>query len=77
VLNFNRAEAKAQLTAMGVKNVRDGGLYSLHMDDAFATKFSSAVSITNALTAAKAQNGHDKGSRPRRRGLFIRGAVTA
>src|SRR6185295_9892375 len=33
VADFNRERAKAALTAMGVKNVRDGGMYSLHMDD--------------------------------------------
>ena len=35
VADFDREHAKAELIAMGVKNVRDGGLYSLHMDDPF------------------------------------------
>src|SRR5437868_417000 len=35
VADFNREKAKAELIAMGVKNVRDGGLYSLHLDDPF------------------------------------------
>jgi len=33
--DFNRDHAKAALTAMGVKNVREAGRYSLHMDDPF------------------------------------------
>ena len=35
VADFNRDRAKAALTAMGVKNVREAGRYSLHMDDPF------------------------------------------
>jgi catechol 2,3-dioxygenase-like lactoylglutathione lyase family enzyme len=50
VLNFNRAEAKAKLIAMGVKNVRDGGLYSLHMDDAFGYDVQLSGLDNNALT---------------------------
>ena len=50
VLNFNRAEAKAKLAAMGVKNVRDGGLYSLHMDDAFGYDIQLSGLDNNALT---------------------------
>ena len=50
VANFNRAEAKAQLTAMGVKNVRDGGLYSLHMDDAMGYDVQLSGLDNNALT---------------------------
>ena len=50
VLNFNRAEAKAKLTAMGVKNVRDGGLYSLHMDDAMGYDVQLSGLDNNALT---------------------------
>jgi hypothetical protein len=33
VADFNRDRAKAELLALGVKNVRDGGPRSLHMDD--------------------------------------------
>src|SRR5438093_776720 len=35
VADFNRDRAKAELIALGVKNVRDGGPRSLHMDDPF------------------------------------------
>jgi len=50
VANFNRAEAKAKLTAMGVKNVRDGGEYSLHMDDPFGFDVQISGLENNALT---------------------------
>ena len=50
VANFNRAEAKAELIAMGVKNVRDGGMYSLHMDDAFGYDVQLSGLDNNALT---------------------------
>ena len=33
VADFDRDRAKAQLTALGVKNVRDGGPYSVYVDD--------------------------------------------
>ena len=35
VADFDQARAKAQLTAMGVKNIRDAGKYSVHMEDPF------------------------------------------
>ena len=35
VADFNRDRMKADLTAMGLKNVRDGGPRSLHVDDPF------------------------------------------
>jgi len=35
VADFNRDRAKAALTAMGVKNLREAGRYSLNMDDPF------------------------------------------
>jgi hypothetical protein len=35
VADFNRERAKAELLALGVKNVRDSGPRSLHMDDVF------------------------------------------
>jgi hypothetical protein len=35
VADFNRDRAKAELTAMGLKNVRDGGPNSVHLDDPF------------------------------------------
>jgi catechol 2,3-dioxygenase-like lactoylglutathione lyase family enzyme len=50
VADFNRERAKADLTAMGVKNVRDGGLYSLHMDDPFGYDVQISGLENNALT---------------------------
>jgi catechol 2,3-dioxygenase-like lactoylglutathione lyase family enzyme len=35
VADFNRDRVKAELTAMGLKNVRDGGPRSVHVDDPF------------------------------------------
>jgi catechol 2,3-dioxygenase-like lactoylglutathione lyase family enzyme len=50
VADFNRERAKAELIAMGVKNVRDGGLYSLHMDDPFGYDVQISGLENNALT---------------------------
>ena len=50
VADFNREKVKAQLIALGVKNVRDGGLYSLHMDDAFGYDVQISGLENNALT---------------------------
>ena len=50
VADFNREKAKAELIAMGVKNVRDGGLYSLHMDDPFGYDVQISGLENNALT---------------------------
>ena len=50
VADFNRERAKADLIAMGVKNVRDGGLYSLHMDDPFGYDVQISGLENNALT---------------------------
>ena len=50
VADFNRERAKAELIAMGVKNVRDGGLYSLHMDDPFGYNVQISGLENNALT---------------------------
>jgi len=35
VADFDRERAKAQLTAMGARNVRDGGPFSVYVDDPF------------------------------------------
>ena len=35
VADFDQGRAEAQLTALGVKNIRKAGKYSLHMEDAF------------------------------------------
>jgi len=74
VLNFNRAEAKAKLTAMGVKNVRDGGLYSLHMDDAFGYDVQLSGLDNNAADRRLARQ---RLRRLCRRSLFVCGAVTS
>jgi hypothetical protein len=50
VADFDREHAKAELIAMGVKNVRDGGLYSLHMDDPFGYDVQISGLANNALT---------------------------
>jgi catechol 2,3-dioxygenase-like lactoylglutathione lyase family enzyme len=50
VADFDREKAKAQLIALGVKNVRDGGLYSLHMDDVFGYDVQVSGLANNALT---------------------------
>jgi hypothetical protein len=50
VADFNREKVKAQLIGLGVKNVRDGGLYSLHMDDAMGYDIQISGLENNALT---------------------------
>jgi len=50
VADFNRERAKADLIAMGDKNVRDGGPYSLHMDDPFGYDVQISGLENNALT---------------------------
>ena len=50
VADFERERVKADLVAMGVQNVRDGGLYSLHMTDAFGYDVQISGVANNALT---------------------------
>jgi catechol 2,3-dioxygenase-like lactoylglutathione lyase family enzyme len=50
VADFKRDEAKARLIAMGVKNVREGGKYSLHMEDAMGYDVQISGLENNALT---------------------------
>jgi hypothetical protein len=50
VADFNREQAKAMLIGMGVQNVRDGGLYSLHMTDPFGYDVQISGVANNALT---------------------------
>jgi hypothetical protein len=50
VADFNRDRAKAELLALGVKNVRDGGPRSLHMDDVFGYDVQICGLENNALT---------------------------
>nr|ACN58749.1 hypothetical protein AKSOIL_0071 [uncultured bacterium BLR3] len=50
VADFDREKAKVQLKALGVENVRDGGLYSLHMTDAFGYDVQISGIANNALS---------------------------
>jgi len=50
VADFDREKAKVDLKALGVENVRDGGLYSLHMTDAFGYDVQISGVANNALT---------------------------
>jgi catechol 2,3-dioxygenase-like lactoylglutathione lyase family enzyme len=50
VADFDRERVKAELIAMGVKNVRDGGPYSLHMVDPFGYDVQISGLENNALT---------------------------
>jgi len=50
VADFNRDRAKAELIAMGVKNVREAGMHSLHMDDPFGYDVQISGLEVNALT---------------------------
>jgi catechol 2,3-dioxygenase-like lactoylglutathione lyase family enzyme len=50
VADFDRNRARAQLQALGVQNVRDGGLYSLHMTDPFGYDIQLSGVANNALT---------------------------
>src|SRR5262249_28990303 len=47
---LNPQPAHAELIAMGVKNVRDGGPYSLHFDDPFGYDVQISGLENNALT---------------------------
>jgi len=50
VADFNRDQARAQLQALGVQNIRDGGLYSLHMTDPFGYDIQLSGVANNAIT---------------------------
>jgi catechol 2,3-dioxygenase-like lactoylglutathione lyase family enzyme len=50
VADFNRDRAKASLTAMGVKNIREAGGNSLYMDDPFGYEVQISGLEANALT---------------------------
>ena len=50
VADFERNRVRDQLKAMGVDNVRDGGLYSLHMTDPFGYDVQISGLANNALT---------------------------
>jgi catechol 2,3-dioxygenase-like lactoylglutathione lyase family enzyme len=50
VADFDRDRARAELISLGVKDVRDGGLYSLHMLDPFGYDVQISGFANNALT---------------------------
>jgi hypothetical protein len=50
VADFNRDRARTELTALGVKNIRDGGPRSLHMDDVNGYDVQICGLENNALT---------------------------
>ena len=50
VADFERERAKVELKSLGVENVRDGGLYSLHMTDPFGYDVQISGVANNALT---------------------------
>jgi Glyoxalase/Bleomycin resistance protein/Dioxygenase superfamily len=50
VADFDREKAKAELKSLGVENVREGGLYSLHMTDPFGYDVQISGLANNALT---------------------------
>jgi len=50
VADFDRDQASAELKAIGVENVRNGGAYSLHMTDAFGYDVQISGFANNALT---------------------------
>jgi hypothetical protein len=49
VADFDREKAKAELKSLGVEDVRDGGLYSLHMTDSFGYDVQISGLANNAL----------------------------
>ena len=50
VADFDRNRARADLQALGVQNIRDGGLYSLHMTDPFGYDIQLSGVANNAIT---------------------------
>jgi catechol 2,3-dioxygenase-like lactoylglutathione lyase family enzyme len=50
VADFDRNRARAELQALGVQNIRDGGLYSLHMTDPFGYDIQLSGIANNAIT---------------------------
>jgi catechol 2,3-dioxygenase-like lactoylglutathione lyase family enzyme len=50
VADFERERAKVELKSLGVENVRDGGLYSLHMTDPFGYDVQISGVANNALS---------------------------
>jgi hypothetical protein len=50
VADFDRERVKADLKAMGVENVRDGGMFSLHMTDPFGYDVQISGLANNAVS---------------------------
>jgi catechol 2,3-dioxygenase-like lactoylglutathione lyase family enzyme len=55
VADFDRERAKAQLTAMGAKNVRDGGPFSVYVDDPFGYEVQIGGIGVTAICGAEAR----------------------
>ena len=55
VADFDRERAKAQLAALGVKNVRDGGPFSLYVNDPFGYEVQIAGLGVTAICGAEAR----------------------
>jgi catechol 2,3-dioxygenase-like lactoylglutathione lyase family enzyme len=50
VADFDRDRAREELRSLGVENIRDGGLYSLHMTDPFGYDIQISGIANNALS---------------------------
>ena len=50
IADFDRDRVAAELRALGVQNVRNGGLYSLHMTDPFGFDIQLSGVANNAIT---------------------------
>ena len=55
VADFDRERAKAQLTAIGVKNVRDGGPFSVYVNDPFGYEVQIGGLGVTAVCGAEAR----------------------
>jgi len=50
VADFDRERVKADLIAMGIQKVRDGGMFSLHMEDPFGYDIQISGLANNAIS---------------------------
>ena len=55
VADFDRERAKAQLAALGIKNVRNGGPFSVYVDDPFGYEVQIAGLGVTAICGAEAR----------------------
>jgi len=55
VADFDRERAKAQLNAVGIKNVRDGGPFSVYVNDPFGYEVQIAGLSVTAVCGAEAR----------------------